>query len=145
MGYRSLKNSNGQTFLALVIFIGGIVTVAGLLIAFFATSAVDTGYGVAASSNAESAATAGAEDALLQLDRNPQFASSPYNFVFGPYVGEYGPAYADVVVTQNSPSAGLVTILSASAVNGREKKIQVIVSEDASTGAISVVSWTEIQ
>lgn len=117
--------------------------VAGLVIAFFASSAVDTGYGVAASFNAESTATAGVEDALLQLDRDPQFPTGSGMSV--PYTITSGGATATVNVTQSAPSAGLTTILSVAIVNGHTKKIQVIVSEDASTGAINIVSWTEVQ
>ena len=141
MEYLSLRR--GQTFLALVLFIGGIVTVIGLLIAFFAASSLDTGYGVAASFNAESAATAGAEDALLQLDRNAQFPtgsgiSVPYNFTAGS-------STASVNVTQNSPTSSQATILSTATVSGRTKKIQVIVSTNASTTAVTIISWMEFQ
>jgi len=138
MEHLSLRK--GQTFLAVVLFIGGIVTVAGLLIAFFAASSIDTGYGVAASFNAESAATAGAEDGLLQLDRNPQFSNpSGYSVSVGTSTT------ATVTVTQNSPASGEATILSAATVSLHTKKVQVIVSENSSTQDINIVSWTEIQ
>jgi hypothetical protein len=126
--------------LALVIFIGGIVAVGGLLIAFFAASSVDTGYGVAAEFNAEAAATAGAEDGLLQLDRNAQFSNTS-----GYSVSAGSSTTATVTVTQNTPSTGLATILSVATVSGHTKKIDVVVSENASTEQVSVVSWTEVQ
>lgn len=130
----------GQTFLALVIFIGGIVTVAGLLVAFFAASLVDTGYGAAAEFNAESAATAGAEDALLQLDRDSQFSNtSGYSVTSGTSTT------ATVTVTQNLPSVGFATILSSATVGTHTNKIDVVVSENAATGEINVVSWTQVQ
>jgi uncharacterized protein (UPF0333 family) len=132
--------NKGQAFLALVIFIGGIVAVAGILIAFFAASSVDTGYGVAAEFNAEAAATAGAEDALLQLDRNAQFFNTS-----GYTVSASSSMTATVTVTQNTPSTGLATILSVATVSGHTKKINIIVSENASTEQVSVVSWTEVQ
>jgi hypothetical protein len=126
--------------LALVIFIGGIVAVGGLLIAFFAASSVDTGYGVAAEFNAEAAATAGAEDGLLQLDRSAQFFNTS-----GYSVSAGSSTTATVTVTQNTPSTGLATILSVATVSGHTKKIDVVVSENASTEQVSVVSWTEVQ
>jgi uncharacterized protein (UPF0333 family) len=132
--------NKGQAFLALTFFIGGLLVVAGVLIAFITLSYIDTGYGVAASARAESAATAGAEDALLQLDRNAAF-SNPTGYS----VSSASSTTATVTVTQNSPSAGLVTILSAATVSGHAKKISVVVSENASTGQVSVVSWTNIQ
>jgi len=132
--------NKGQTFLALVIFIGGIVMVGGLLIAFFAASSVDTGYGVAAEFKAEAAATAGAEDALLQLDRNAQFKNTT-----GYAVSAGSSTTATVTVTQNTPSAGFATILSVATVSSHTKKISAVVSENASTSQVSVISWTEIQ
>ena len=132
--------NKGQTFLALVIFIGGIIAVAGLLIAFFAASSVDTEYGVAAEFNAEAAATAGAEDGLLQLDRNAQFSNT-----LGYAVSAGSSTTATVTVTQNTPSTGFATILSVATVSGHTKKINVVASENASTEQISVISWTEIQ
>jgi uncharacterized protein (UPF0333 family) len=137
-----LCNRKGQAFLALTFFIGGILVVAGVLIAFITLSYVDTGYGVAASAKAEEAATGGAEDALLQLDRNAAFSTA----VSGPYtVSSATSTTATVTVTQNSPSAGLATILSAATVSGHAKKISVVVSENVPTGQISVISWTDIQ
>ena len=139
---RYFYNRNGQAFLALTFFIGGILAVAGILIAFLTLSSVNAGYGIAASARAEEAATAGAEDALLQLDRNAAFSTA----VSGPYtVSSASSTTATVTVAQNSPSAGLVTILSASTVSGHTKNISVVVSENASTGQVSVVSWTDVQ
>jgi hypothetical protein len=141
---RYFYDRNGQAFLALTFFIGGILAVAGILIAFLALSAVSTGYGIAASARAEEAATAGAEDALLQLDRNAAFPqgsgmSNPYTITTS------SSTTATVTVTQGSPSAGLVTIFSAATVSGHAKKISVVVSENISTGQIGIVSWTDVQ
>ena len=123
-----------------MIFVGGIVLVAGMLTAFLAISSLDTGYGVAAAFNAESAAAAGAEDGLLQLDRNYQFSNtSGYSLAVGTSTT------ATVTVTQNSPSSGFATILSTATVSGHTKKIDVVVSENPSTGQINIVSWTEVQ
>jgi hypothetical protein len=135
----------GQAFLALVFFIGGIVSVASLLIAFLAASSIDTGYGAAASANAEAAAIAGAEDGLLQLNRDALFPtgssmSDPYTITPSGSV-----ITATVTITQNSPSSGLTTILSSATVSGHTKNIDVVVSDNATTGQTGVVSWTEIQ
>jgi hypothetical protein len=134
------RNRSGQAFLALMLFIGGVLVVAGALIALFAMSYVDTGYGVAASFKAQAAATAGAEDGLLQLDRDPLFSNTA-----GYTVTSSSSTTATVTVTQNSPSAGLVAILSASTVSGHVQNISVVVSENAVTGQTSIVSWTDIQ
>ena len=131
------SSQKGQVFLAFVFFIGGIIAVVGLLIAFFAMSSSDTSYGISASFTAESVATAGAEDALLKLDRNGAFSSTGYTV-------SSGSSTAAVVVT-NPSSANQATILSTAVVSSHTKKIQVIVSEDAFTGQVSIISWTEIQ
>lgn len=137
-----LSLKKGQAFLALVFFIGGLVAVASLLIAFLAGSSIDTGYGVAASANAEAAATAGAEDGILQLARNSNFFNTSGYAVSA---GTSTAASATVTVTQNSPASGLATVLSVSTVSGHTKKIDVVVSENSATGQTNVVSWTEIQ
>ena len=132
--------NKGQAFLALTFFIGGILAVAGILIAFLTLSNINTGYGIAAAFNAEAAATAGAEDGLLQLDRNAAFSStSGYSVSAGTSTS------ATVTVTQNTPTSGLVTILSAATVSGHTKKISVVVSKNATTGQVSVVSWRNVQ
>jgi hypothetical protein len=131
---------NGQAFLALTFFIGGILAVASILIATLALSSMDTGYGIAAASKADAAATTGAEDALLQLDRNSVFSNTT-----GYSVLSASSTTATVTVTQNSPSANLATILSTATVLAHTKKIQVIVSENIATGQINIISWTDIQ
>lgn len=136
---RVKNNRLGQTFLALVFLIGGIITFAGITLAFLATSFIDSGYGFNASVNAEAAAASGAQDAMIQLQRNPSFSStSGYSLVVGSTT-------ATVTVNQNTPSTGFITALSKATVSGRVKKVQVVLSENASTTQLSVVSWQEIQ
>ena len=130
----------GQVFLTLTFFIGGILAVTGILIAFLALSSVDTGYGVAAAYKAEAAATAGAEDGLLQLDRNATFSNTS-----GYSVSSASSTTATVTITQNSPSTGLATILSVATVSGHTKKVSVVVSENTATGQIGVISWADVQ
>ncbi len=133
------KRSPGQAFLALIFLIGGIIVFTGVLLAFLASTFIDSGYGYQASAMAAAAATSGAEDALLQLDRNPQF-SNPSGYAL-----PVGANSAQVAVTQDSPSAGYVNIRSVSTVSGRTKKINVVVSESTSTDQMNIISWQEIQ
>lgn len=125
--------------MALVFLIGGIITLAGITLAFLATSFIDTGYGFQASVVAEATATSGAQDALLQLDRNPSFSNT------SGYSLPVGNNTATVTVTQNSPSAGFVTILSQASVSAHVKKINVVLSENTTTGQLNVISWQEVQ
>jgi hypothetical protein len=134
-----LRFRRGQAFLGLVFLIGGVVIMVGLLIAFIASSFVDTGYGLAASANAQAAATSGAQDALLQLDRNPAL-SNPSGYSLS-----IGSSTATVTITQNSPSVGYITVISASTVSNRTRKVDIVLSENASTTQMNIVSWQEIQ
>jgi len=131
-------HSRGQAFLAVVFLIGGIVVFSGVLLAFLASTFIDSGYGYQASIVAEAAADSGAQDALLQLDRDPNFSSTGYALAVGSTT-------ATVAVTQASPSKGYVTILSSATVSSRTRKIQVVVAEDDSTDLLSVISSQEIQ
>lgn len=138
MSSRRLLFLRGQAFLALVFLIGGIVVLIGITIAFFTNSFVDTGYGYKAQVLAEAAAASGAEDGLLQLDRNPNFSSSGYSLAVGS-------STATVTITQNSPSSGFITVLSTATVSSRTRKINVVLSLNATTGQTSIVSWQTIQ
>lgn len=115
------------------------MAVAGILIAFFALSYVATGYGVADAYNASAASAAGVEDALLQLDRNADFSNTTG------YTVSSGANSATVTVTQNSPSAGLATVVSSATVSGHTSKTDVVVSVNAATGQTNVVSWVQVQ
>lgn len=126
--------------MGLVIFIGSIIALVGLLVAFLANSFIDTGYGLADSVSAEATAMSGAQDALLQLDRNANFSyASPG------YSVAVGSSTTMVVVTQNSPSAGYITIVSTATVLQHTRAVDVVVSENTLTERMSVVSWQDIQ
>ena len=133
------SDKQGQSLLALVILIGGIILVAGTALAVVTASFVDSSYGFQSSQQAQSVATAGVEDALLQLARNNQFANT------GGYSIAVGSSTATVTVTQSSPSAGFATILSQATISLRVKKLQVVVSINTITGQTSIVSWTAVQ
>jgi len=109
-----------------------------MTILFFALSFIDSGFGYQASAQAYAAANSGAEEALLQLDRNPSFTASAYG------VG-VGNAKAVVTVTQDSPLPDFITVLSTATVANRTRNIQVVLSKNATTSQLSVVSWQETQ
>ncbi len=129
----------GQTFFALVFLIGGLVLLIGLTLAFLANSFIDTGYGYQASVRAEAVAVSGVQDALLRLDRLPTSS------VTGTSTVAVGTNTATVTVSSGVPAAGFATILSAATVSGRTRKINVVVTVNASTSQVSVVSWQTIQ
>ena len=82
-----------------------------------------------------SLASAGAEDALMRLARNKDFSS------VSSYSVPVGSDSASVTVNQNSPVAGQAKIVSSATVFFQQRKLQVIVSVDSTTGQISLVSW----
>jgi uncharacterized protein (UPF0333 family) len=129
---------SAQGFLALVILMGGILLVAGIALSFVVLSSVNSGFGYEASEQAQSVATAGAQDGLLQLDRNSNASSTGYTIAVGS-------STATITITQSSPSSGYVTILSAATVLGNTRKASVVVSENSSTGQSSIVSWSNVQ
>jgi len=132
----------GQAFLALVFMIGAIVALVGVTLAIFASSFVDTGYGYQAAAQAQSVATAGAEDALLQLNRNANFPCGTVDA--SGYTVPVGSSTASVMVTQGACPAtnGTATIISSSTVSNRTSKLSVVVSINASTSQVSILSWT---
>lgn len=127
--------------MALIFFIGGVVLLIGVTLAFLANSFIDTGYGYKASLQAEAVATSGANDALLQIERN----ANNYQTAGGTYTLSVGSSTATVTVTQNSPSSGFITVLSTATISNRTRKISVVVSLNATTSQTSVVSWQQIQ
>jgi hypothetical protein len=134
----------GQAFLALVFLIGAIVALVGITLALFASSFVDSGYGYQASAQAQAVATAGVEDALLQLDRNVNFPCGTVDA--SGYTIPVGSSTATVTVTQNCPTTnGSATILSTATVSNHTSKLSVVVSVNASTSQVSVMSWTPTQ
>jgi len=128
----------GQAFLALVFLIGSIIILVGVTLAILINSSIDTSYGYQSSLQAEAVATAGIEEGLLQLDRNPAFATTSYQIVVGS-------STAFIAVTQNSPSTGKTTILASSTINNRRRKISAVVVQDSTTtGNLNVISWQDI-
>ena len=138
-----MKFRSGQSLLALVILIGGIVAVVGITLVFSTNSFLTSQYGFRSAGTAEATATAGVQDALLKLDRNAAFATA--GTPPGNYLLTVGSTTATVSVTQNSPSANYITVLSQATVSVSTKKVQVILLENASTSALTITSWQEVQ
>ncbi len=128
------RYSEGQGLLTVTLLVGLIVAAIAATLAFLSGSLANNGYAYKASAQAGAAATSGAEDALLQINRNATFGSAGYSFAVGS-------STATVTATRNSPSNGLTTILSTATVSGYTKTVQVVVSVNATTSAVSVISW----
>ena len=127
----------GQTLLTLVLLIGGIlVTVAAVLIVLV-IALTSAGYGFRAGQSAMALAMGGIEDAMVQLVRNGQFASAGY-------VVTTSAGSATVTVTQNSPSAGYITVLSIASVSNVTRKLNALFAENASTTQVNLISVTQV-
>ncbi len=126
---------NGQAALSFVFLIGVIVLSIGVAVAFLANSFLNSGYGYQAANRAMAVASAGAEDALMRLARNKDFSS------VSSYSVPVGSDSASVTVNQNSPSTGQAKIVSSATVSFQQRKFQVVVSIDSTTGQVSLISW----
>ncbi|MDO8536822.1 MAG: hypothetical protein Q7R94_01085 [bacterium] len=132
-----LHSRRAQAILALILLIGGIILLIALALAFLATSFVNSAYGYAIAQRAQAVAISGANDALMQLARDKDFSSGGYSF-------SVGSSTATVTVTQNSPLTGQVAITSTATITFRKRTVGIVVSRNASSSQITVISWTQI-
>ncbi len=132
---RTADFRSGQAALSFVFLIGIITLSIGVTVSLLAASFLNSGYGFRSANKAMALATAGAEDALLKLNRNKDFSAvSSYSV---PVNGDS----ASVTVNQNSPLTGEARIISTAVSFFQQRKIQVIVSISSSTGQVDVLSW----
>src|SRR3989344_4231985 len=134
--YYLLPTRRGQAALSTVLLIGGIIVLIGMSIAFLASSFLNSSQGYRQAQRAQAVVISGVEDALMQLARNKDFASTGYSLAVGS-------STASVSVTQDSPSTGQVTVVASSSVSSYQRTARVVISRNASTSQITVVSWTE--
>jgi hypothetical protein len=120
-----------QAALSLVFLIGGIVFIAGVSIAFFAISFVNSGYGFETTQRLNAAVAAGVSDALLQLDRNSGFSSPGYTIPVDNIT---------VTVTVSTPVSNQVTITSAASSGLRSRSVRAVVGVDPTTGQVTPLS-----
>ncbi len=132
--YYPLPTHRGQAALALVLIIGGTIVTVSLTLAILTTSFVNSAYGFSVSERAEAVASSGAADALVRLLRNKDF-SSP-----GGYSVNVGSDSAWVTVSNGSPIAGEVTIISKATASTRQRTTTVIAARSSTSSLITVVS-----
>ena len=127
----------GQAALSLVLLIGSILVVIGVTTLLISTSLVNSIYAFQSANNSLAVATAGVNDAWLQLARNKDFVA------VGGYTVPLNDYSALVTVTQNSPTPGAATILAIGTAGSFQSKLKVIVSI-SSLGRISLLSWQKV-
>ncbi len=135
--HNSLSNRKGQATFSFIFLVGGIVVAIGATLAFLALTLINSSFGFRAGERAAAVASAGAEDALIQLIRNKAFAT-------GGYAVPVDAATATVIVTQNSPLSSQATIESSAIVSSYQRKIRVVARVNAVTGEVSVLSWKKV-
>ncbi|HUX35435.1 MAG TPA: hypothetical protein VMV71_00185 [Candidatus Paceibacterota bacterium] len=134
----ALSPRRGQAALSFVFLIGIITLSIGVTVALLAASFLNSGYGFQSANKAMSLAYAGAEDALMRLARNKDFSS------VSAYSVPVGSDSASVTVNQNSPVTGEAKIISTATSFFQQKKIQVIVAINSTTGEVDVISWQSL-
>lgn len=122
----------GQAALTMVLLVGGLSVFVGLGLAFLVASFMNTSAGYQASERAAAIAASGVSDALLQLARDKDFASSGYAVAADGYS-------ASVTVTQGIPAAGNATIVSQATVSRYKRKMETVVAIDGETGEATIV------
>ncbi len=125
-------------FVGMVLLIGSVIAIVSLLLLFLSGALVSTGYGIKSSTAAQAAATAGAEDAMLQLERGA-IASFPASYAIS-----VNGTTATVLVGNDAPTAGFVTVTSTATVANHQSIVQVVMVENTSS-PMSVVSWKVLQ
>ncbi|MBI2033994.1 MAG: hypothetical protein HYT13_02765 [Candidatus Liptonbacteria bacterium] len=131
----NLRPKSGQAALSLVFLTGGIIVLIGLSLAFLAISFINSSFGFQSANKALAVASAGVNDALIQLARNKSFSGS--YCVPSPC----GPGNSSTTVSQNTPSPGLVTIESQASSFTSRRRIKAIVSISSTTTQVNLISW----
>lgn len=142
--YSLQPRRNGQAALSLVFLTGGIILLVGLSLAFLAISFINSSFAFQSANKALATASAGVNDAMVQLVRNKIFAGT-YCVPSPPSIPPCDKGSANVVVSQNNPSPGLVKIVSDATSFVSRRKIRAIVSINSTTTQVNLVSWDLVQ
>jgi len=124
----------GQTSISLVLVVSSLIITIAVGIAFLVLTFVNSSVGFEAANRALAIASAGANDGILRLTRNKDFSS-------GGYTVDIGSNSASVTVTQDSPVAGQVTIVSQATILYHKRKVQVVVSIN-DQGQATPIRWS---
>ena len=133
----NLKPKSGQAALSLVFLTGGIIVLIGVSLAFLAISFINSSFAFQSANKALAVASTGVNDVLIQLVRNKSF----YGTYCVPKSLPCDKGSANVVVFQDTPSPGLVTIESLATSFVSRRKIKAIVSVNSTTTQVNLVSW----
>jgi hypothetical protein len=130
-----LHFQKGQAFLGLVMLIGGIILVVGIMVAFLSNSSVDISYGYNSSVNAQAAAKAGIQDALIRLNRNSSYAATNPSYTLS-----VSSSSVLVSIGNNTPSLGFITVSSTATLGNYKQSVSAVVAYSSSTNQLTVIS-----
>ncbi|MBS3903324.1 MAG: hypothetical protein KGZ30_03050 [Anaplasmataceae bacterium] len=134
---RRQSNTKGQAALATVFLIGGVIVLFALTLAFLALRITATTFSAESSSKALAAATAGAEDAVIKVIRNPGYQEE-YSFAVN----------ANTTTTVSVVKDGLTNqtiVIASSTVGSSKRSVQVVIGVSSSTGRVDVISWETVR
>lgn len=130
--------ASGQAALSTILIIGGIIMLFGISIAIITLSFANSTLGYQAANKALGVAMGGLRDAEIQLLRNANFSDAGYCV---PQTTVPCPSgYATVIVTQNTPQTGQVTVTSEATVLLRKRKISAVYAVSATTTEVTPIS-----
>jgi len=128
----------GAAMLPVVMILGGVIIEITVASAFVAYSVSQIGLGERLSSEALSAARSGAMDAIARVLQDKDFYDTDG------YSLTVGNRTASIVITKDYPSVGQTRIVSTGTALIRQKKIQVDLAVDSTTGETNIISFEEI-
>jgi hypothetical protein len=134
MHLRSIRKA--QAALSTIFLIGGVILLFAVTLAVIAISFANSSIGFQASNRAHAIAMGGIRIAELYLLVDKDSASTGYCVPIASLPCPSGSA--KVTVTQNSPTAGKVTILSDATVNRRRRLIQAVYVKSTTTEIIPI-------
>jgi len=142
------ENLGGQAALSLVLLVGGTVVLIAATLFFLVLSFINSTFGFQAANQAWGLALSGANDALLQLSRNPTMVNRNYDFEIDNRpvgieirracswllqgegcAGDLGSIISNknqVVINSSALVAGRVSVLTVFASVGQDGKVDVI-------------------
>ncbi|MDP1629685.1 MAG: hypothetical protein Q8L57_03635 [bacterium] len=139
--FDKFRNERGAAVLPLVLVATFIILIVGVGISFIAFIENMTAFSQRRASEAEIAARAGIDDALVRILRDRSFNSGGYDLTLGG-------ATATVTVTVNNncveTKSNYSCVRSLGKAQNRQKKIQAAASIDPETGRMVVVSMKEV-
>ncbi len=138
--YASFSSRTGQATLSFVLLIGGIIIEVAIAGSFLVYALSNTRLSEKMLFRARIAAEAGLRDAQLRITRNKEIDSVSYNL-------DVGSDRATVNVVRGisaDPAFYTYTIISHGVASGRNKKLQAIISVNASTGVATVSALNDL-